>query len=119
MDAVAPRSGNGNAMPVVVDYKYALWRAGGEADYEFQMTAYALALMKAMQTTRAAGELWYLKPPLKIVRQEYTYAAAEEKLRDLLSRYVTAVRHDVWPAAERSYCDRVHCGFSAKCWSAT
>ena len=41
MDAVI--SGN---PPRVIDYKYASWRDGAEAEYEIQMTAYCLAVMK-------------------------------------------------------------------------
>src|SRR5262249_11598185 len=34
-------------IPRVIDYKYAVWHEGSDANYEIQMTAYALALMKA------------------------------------------------------------------------
>ena len=111
MDAVVP-----GEVPRVIDYKYAAWREGGEANYEIQMTAYALALMKALGTGRAIGELWYLKSPMKILRHEYTIAEAEQRLRDLMSRYFMAVEKDEWPAAERAYCDRVECGFRTRCW---
>jgi len=111
MDAVVP-----GEVPRVIDYKYAAWREGGEANYEIQMTAYALALMKALGTGRAIGELWYLKSPMKILRHEYTIAEAEQRLRDLMSRYLMAVEKDEWPAAERAYCDRVECGFRTRCW---
>jgi len=111
MDAVVP-----GEVPRVIDYKYAAWREGGEANYEIQMTAYALALMKALGTGRAIGELWYLKSPMKILRHEYTIAEAEQRLRDLMSRYFMAVEKEEWPAAERAYCDRVECGFRTRCW---
>jgi hypothetical protein len=110
--AVAPEKG----VPRVIDYKYAVWREGGEASYDIQMTAYALALMKAIGSYRAIAELWYLKAPMKIIRHEYTLKDAEEKLRTLLSKYLDAVDRDEWPAAERAYCDRVECGFRDKCW---
>jgi CRISPR/Cas system-associated exonuclease Cas4 (RecB family) len=110
--AVAPEKG----VPRVIDYKYAVWREGGEASYDIQMTAYALALMKAIGSDRAIAELWYLKAPMKIIRHEYTLKDAEEKLRTLLSKYLDAVDRDEWPAAERAYCDRVECGFRDKCW---
>jgi ATP-dependent helicase/nuclease subunit A len=118
MDAAATGDGNGGT-PRVVDYKYARWREGGEANYEIQMTAYALALMKATGADRAAAELWYLKSPMKIVRHEYTRNEAEEKLRQLFVKYLNAVERDEWPAAERAHCDRVECGFRERCWSAT
>jgi CRISPR/Cas system-associated exonuclease Cas4 (RecB family) len=120
MDAAVPADESGGpAIPRVIDYKYAVWREGAESGYDIQMTAYALALMKAMRTGRAVAELWYLKSPMKIVRREYTLSEAEEKLRQLLSRYVTAVKGNEWPAAEREYCDRVECGFREQCWGAT
>jgi ATP-dependent exoDNAse (exonuclease V) beta subunit len=108
-----------DGIPKVIDYKYALWSEGAEADYDIQMTAYALALMKAVGVDRAATELWYLKSPMKIVRREYNLTEAEETLTGLLSRYLAAVERNEWPAAQRSYCDRVECGFREKCWSAS
>jgi hypothetical protein len=104
------------SLPRVIDYKYALWRESAEADYEIQMTAYALALMKALETDRAISELWYLKAPMKIIRREYTREEAEGSLSGLFSRYIQAVDRDEWPAAERIYCDRVECGFRERCW---
>jgi ATP-dependent helicase/nuclease subunit A len=103
-------------LPRVIDYKYALWRESAEADYEIQMTAYALALMKALETDRAISELWYLKAPMKIIRREYTREEAERSLSGLFSRYIQAVDRDDWPVAERIYCDRVQCGFRERCW---
>jgi len=111
MDAVVPGD-----VPRVVDYKYATWREGVVANYEIQMTAYCLALMKAFGTQSAVGELWYLKSPMKIVRREYTFAEADERLRTLMSNYRMAIEKNDWPAAERAYCDRVECGFRARCW---
>jgi ATP-dependent exoDNAse (exonuclease V) beta subunit len=111
MDAVV--SGD---LPRVVDYKYAAWREGVEANYEIQMTAYSLALMKALGTQSAVGELWYLKSPMKIVRHEYTFAEADERLRTLMSNYRLAIEKNEWPAAGRAYCDRVECGFRPRCW---
>jgi CRISPR/Cas system-associated exonuclease Cas4 (RecB family) len=101
----------------VIDYKYATWREGAETSYDVQMTAYSLALMKALGTDRAVAELWYLKSPMKIVRREYTLNDAEQRLRGLLSRYAAAVDNDEWPMAGRSHCDRIQCGFRNKCWS--
>ncbi|PYS55637.1 MAG: hypothetical protein DMG13_03305 [Acidobacteria bacterium] len=112
MDVVVPSD-----VPRVIDYKYAAWLEGGEANYEIQMTAYSLALMKAFGTKSAAGELWYLKSPMKIVRREYTFAEAEQRLCTLISNYRAAIETNQWPAAERSYCDRVECGFRARCWA--
>jgi hypothetical protein len=103
-------------VPRVIDYKYAAWREGDEANYEIQMTAYSLALMKALDRPKAAAELWYLKQPLKIVRQEYARARAEERMRDLVAAYLAAVEQDRWPAAGRAYCDRMQCGFRPECW---
>jgi ATP-dependent helicase/nuclease subunit A len=103
-------------LPRVIDYKYALWRESAEADYEIQMTAYALALMKALETDRAISELWYLKAPMKIIRREYTREEAEGRLSGLFSRYLQALDDDEWPAADRVYCDRVECGFRERCW---
>jgi CRISPR/Cas system-associated exonuclease Cas4 (RecB family) len=105
-------------VPRVIDYKYAVWREGAEANYEMQMTAYSLALMRAADADRAVGELWYLKTPMKIVRHEYTRPEAEDKLGGLLSRYFAALDRGDWPPAERAYCDRVECGFREKCWGA-
>jgi len=90
----------------------------GRAPGSDQMTAYALALMKALGTDRAVAELWYLKTPMKVIRREYKFVEAEERLSELLSKYVDAVTSDEWPAAERSYCDRVKCGFRERCWGA-
>jgi CRISPR/Cas system-associated exonuclease Cas4 (RecB family) len=115
MDAAVAASN----VPRVIDYKYATWREGGDANYEIQMTAYALALMKALGIDRAAAELWYLKSPMKIIRREYTLVEAEEKLRMLLSKYLMAIERDEWAPAERTYCDRVECGFRERCWSAS
>src|SRR5262245_39142395 len=119
MDAAIVADGNGKGIPRVIDYKYALWTEGGEAKYEIQMTSYALALMKAAAADRAATELWYLKSPMKIIRREYSFGEAEEKLRGLLARYLNSVERNEWPAAERAYCDRVECGFRQQCWGAT
>ena len=104
-------------VPRVIDYKYASWKDGAEAGYEMQILAYSLALMKALGTDRALGELWYLKAPLKIVRREYSREEAEVRLKELLRKYLSSVGTGVWPMAERSYCDRVECGFRDRCWS--
>jgi ATP-dependent helicase/nuclease subunit A len=111
MDAVVPGD-----VPRVIDYKYAAWRDGAEADYEIQMTAYALALMKSLGARCSIGELWYLKAPMKIIRSEYDFNQAEERLRDLISRYIIAIESGQWPMAARDYCDRVECGFRSHCW---
>jgi ATP-dependent helicase/nuclease subunit A len=103
-------------VPRVVDYKYAAWREGAEANYNVQMSAYALALMKAAGTDRAIAELWFVKPPVRIIRQEYARRETEQMLRGLLSRYVMAVENDEWPAAPREFCDRIECGFRGECW---
>jgi ATP-dependent exoDNAse (exonuclease V) beta subunit len=108
-----------NDIPRVVDYKYAVWRQGDEADYDIQMTAYALALMKAVGSDGAIAELWYLKSPMKIIRRQYSAGEAEEKMSELLSRYWTALKRNEWPAAERAHCDRVECGFRQRCWGET
>ena len=105
-------------VPRVVDYKYATWHEGAEAGYEVQIMAYSLALMKALDTDRAIGELWYLKSPMKIVRREYARQETEERLSILLKKYLTALDTGEWSAADRSYCDRVECGFRSQCWSA-
>ncbi len=105
-------------VPKVIDYKYAAWQEGAESDYEVQLTAYSLALMKALSAGRAIAELWYLKSPMKVVRREYTFEEAENRLRELLLKYVNAIQTNHWAAAERSYCDHVECGFRRKCWSA-
>jgi CRISPR/Cas system-associated exonuclease Cas4 (RecB family) len=116
--AVAAEDNAAGGIPRVIDYKYAAWREGAEADYDIQMTAYALALMKSLRTGRAIAELWYLKPPMKIIRREYTLPEADEKVRGLLAQYLDAVKNNEWPVAGRSYCDRVHCGFRETCWGA-
>ena len=48
MDAVI--SGD---VPRVIDYKYASWRDGAETEYEIQMSAYGLAVMKRSGAQRA------------------------------------------------------------------
>ena len=111
MDAVVLAEG-----PKVVDYKYATWHEGAESHYEAQMTAYALALMKALSVGRATAELWYLKAPMKIVRSEYDLKDAERRLCDLLRDYMRAIEANHWPPAQRSYCDQIECGFREKCW---
>jgi ATP-dependent exoDNAse (exonuclease V) beta subunit len=117
MDAAVVFDSSGSSVPRVVDYKYALWHEGADAFYEMQMISYALALMKAVNTDRALTELWYLKPPMKIVRREYTRDFAEERVRRLVASYLAAVESGRWPAADRAYCDRVECGFRERCWS--
>jgi len=112
MDVVVPAD-----VPRVVDYKYATWRDGCEADYEMQMTAYSLAVMKALGTDRAVSELWYLKRPMKILRKENKLSEAQDRLSRLLSRYMSAIETKEWPATERAYCDRVECGFRPQCWA--
>src|SRR5205807_2933230 len=106
-------------VPRVVDYKYATWHKDAEAEYEVQIMAYSLALMKALDTDRAIGELWYLKSPMKIIRCEYTRKETEERLGTLLRKYLAALDTGEWPAADRPYCDRVECGFRSQCWSAS
>jgi CRISPR/Cas system-associated exonuclease Cas4 (RecB family) len=103
--------------PRVIDYKYATWNERAETDYEIQMTAYCLALMKSSGAKRAAGELWYLKPPMKVIRREYTRDEAERRLAGLLEGYLHALSSGLWPMAERSYCDSVKCGFRERCWA--
>jgi CRISPR/Cas system-associated exonuclease Cas4 (RecB family) len=112
MDVVIPGD-----PPRVIDYKYASWREGAEADYEIQMTAYSLALMKALGTERAASELWYLKRPMKIIRREYTLQEAEQRLGGLMSGYLAAVETNEWPMADRAHCDHIECGFRQQCWA--
>jgi ATP-dependent helicase/nuclease subunit A len=112
MDVVVPA-----AVPRVVDYKYATWQDGCEADYEMQMTAYSVAVMKALGTDRAVSELWYLKRPMKILRKEYGLPEAQDRLKSLLSRYMSAVETNEWPATERAHCDRMECGFRSQCWA--
>src|SRR5262249_40132969 len=102
--------------PRDIDYKYAVWKEGREPNYEVQMTAYALALMKSAGVERAIADLWYLKSPMKVVRRECTLAEAERALSNLFERYLVSLRADEWPMAERSYCDSVECGFRAQCW---
>ena len=114
MDAVVPGS-----PPRVIDYKYASWRTDAELDYEIQMTAYSLALMKSADIDRAVAELWYLRTPMKVIRKEYTRTQAEESLSVLLGRYLKALASGVWPMAERAYCERIQCGFREKCWAGT
>ena len=111
MDAVLPGD-----PPRVIDYKFALWRDGGEDSYQIQMTAYSLALMKALSVDRAVSEIWFLKTPMKIVRQEHTRAAAEQKLASLLESYLHALHSNEWPMAARPYCDSIECGFRDRCW---
>jgi CRISPR/Cas system-associated exonuclease Cas4 (RecB family) len=112
MDVVVPA-----AVPRVVDYKYATWRDGCEADYEMQMTAYSVAVMKALGTERAVSELWYLKRPMKIVRKEYELSEAQDRLKSLLSRYISAIEKNEWPVTQRMHCDRMECGFRPQCWA--
>jgi ATP-dependent exoDNAse (exonuclease V) beta subunit len=111
MDAVA--SGE---LPRVIDYKYALWREGAEMQYEIQMTAYCLAVMKTFRVGRAIAELWYLKAPMKIVKWELKRAEAEQRIATLLEKYLQSLSSGTWPMAQRTYCDSVACGFRERCW---
>jgi ATP-dependent helicase/nuclease subunit A len=104
-------------VPRVIDYKYATWRESAESVYDIQMTAYALALMKALNVDQAISELWYLKSPMKVVRRQYRRESAEARLTALFSRYLAAVDSNEWPAAERAHCDQVECGFRQRCWA--
>jgi ATP-dependent helicase/nuclease subunit A len=104
-------------VPRVIDYKYVTWRRGAESRYDMQMMVYSLALMKALDTDRAIGELWYVRSPMKIVRREYMRLEAEDRLTALLKKYIAALDSDEWPRADRSYCDQVECGFRSQCWS--
>jgi len=111
MDALVPGD------PVrVIDYKYAGRREASEGGYDIQLTAYCLAAMKSLNVNRCTGELWYLKPSLNIVQREYSLSECEEHLQSLLSRYLRSLANDDWPLADRSYCDRVECGFRSRCW---
>ena len=112
MDAVV--SGN---VPRVIDYKYALWRDGGDVQYEIPMTAYCLAVMKSLGVERAIAELWYLKTPMKIVKREFSREHAEHRLAALLEGYLQSLSSGIWPMAERSHCDAVACGFRDRCWT--
>jgi hypothetical protein len=112
MDAVASEDA-----PRVIDYKYAAWRDDGQPRYEVQMSAYCLAVMKGSGARRATAEVWYLRKPMKIVRQEFTEDQAEQRIAGLLGRYVHSLSSGSWPAAERSYCDSVQCGFREQCWA--
>jgi len=111
MDAVVP-----GTPPRVIDYKYASWKTGVEEDYEIQMTAYSLALMKSADLDRAVAELWYLRKPMKVIRREYTRVEAEQRIADLLERYLRALASGLWPMAERTFCDSIQCGFRERCW---
>lgn len=102
--------------PRIIDYKYAQWRAGVEVEYEIQMATYCLATMNSMDVDRAVAELWYLKPPLKIIRREFSRAEAQARFTSLLDRYFESLSGDGWPMAERSHCDAVACGFREQCW---
>ena len=81
------------------------------------MTVYSLALMKSADVDWAVGELWYLRAPMKVIRQEYTRNQAEQRITGLLDRYLKALASGVWPMAERTYCDRIQCGFRGQCWA--
>jgi ATP-dependent helicase/nuclease subunit A len=111
MDAVV-----GGDVPRVIDYKYAVWREGAEGPYEVQIAAYGLAVMKSLRVSRAVGELWFLKPPMKIVRREFELHAVEHRLQKLFARYIEAVAANHWSLADRAYCDKVQCGFREKCF---
>jgi CRISPR/Cas system-associated exonuclease Cas4 (RecB family) len=103
--------------PRVIDYKYSSWSAGVEIAYEIQMTAYSLALMKSARVDRAIAELWYLKSPMKVLRREYTQEEAEQRIGELVGRYMDSLSSGQWPMANRAYCDSVQCGFREKCWA--
>ena len=111
MDAVV--SGE---LPRVIDYKYALWREGAEMEYEIQMTAYCLAVMKKLGVDRAIAELWYLKTPMKIVKWDLERTGAEQRVATLLEGYLGSLSSGTWPTADRAYCDSVGCGFRERCW---
>jgi hypothetical protein len=81
------------------------------------MTAYSLALMKSAGLDSAIAELWYLKSPMKVLRQEYTREQAERRISGLIGAYVEALASGVWPMAARDYCDGIQCGFRERCWN--
>jgi hypothetical protein len=105
-----------DALPRVIDYKYALWTESSELGYEIPMSAYCLALMKNVGADKAIAELWFLKPPMKVVRKEYERKDVERRLEEFVRRYFRALDNDEWPGTERPWCDRVQCGFRSKCW---
>jgi ATP-dependent helicase/nuclease subunit A len=102
--------------PRVIDYKYASPAPGAESAYEMQMAVYTLALMKSQSIDRVLGELWYLKPSLKVSRREYRRDETERRVTALVERYLEAMTSAEWLKAERSFCDSIRCGFRGKCW---
>ncbi len=86
-------------------------------EYEIQMTAYCLAVMKKLRVDRAIAELWYLKTPMKIVKWDLKRAVAEQRITALLGRYLESLSSRTWPTADRTYCDSVACGFRERCWT--
>jgi len=86
-------------------------------EYEIQMTAYCLAVMKRLGVDRAIAELWYLKAPMKIVKWETLRDAAEQRIAELLTRYLDSLSSETWPMAQRPYCDSIACGFRERCWT--
>ena len=111
MDAVVPSD-----PPRVIDYKFAAWKPGADAGYAMQMTAYALALMKSIGVDKAVAELWYLKSPMTILREEHTREESEHRVSAVVERYIIALRTNDWPMADKSYCDSMECSFRAECW---
>jgi hypothetical protein len=104
------------ASPRVVDYKYASPAPGDENTYEVQMAVYSLAVMKSLGIDRVHGELWYLRPSLKVSRREYKRDEAERLVTSLIARYLQTMTSAEWPKAERRFCDSVGCGFRSRCW---
>jgi CRISPR/Cas system-associated exonuclease Cas4 (RecB family) len=104
------------ASPRVVDYKYASSGPDDEHTYEVQMAVYSLALMNSLSIDRVQGELWYLKPSLKVSRREYRRDEAERQVTALVARYLQVMNSAEWSKAERPFCDSVGCGFRGRCW---
>ncbi|HEX5000314.1 MAG TPA: 3'-5' exonuclease, partial [Terriglobia bacterium] len=104
--------------PRVIDYKFARWKPGADRVYRTQMLAYCLAVMKSAGSDRAVGEVWFLRSPMKIVREEFNRTEVERELGGLLARYLDALSSDRWPMVDRVDCDRMDCGFRSQCWTA-
>ena len=93
-----------------------LWREGAETEYEVQMAAYCLAVMKRSRVNGLLPSCGFSRA-LKIVKREFYRAETAERLIAGAPREISAIAvfRDL-AYGGRSYCDSVACGFRERCW---
>jgi ATP-dependent helicase/nuclease subunit A len=117
MDAVVMRDGT----PVVIDHKYARFDRHKEAGYEVPMAIYALAVMRALGSSRAEVQLSFLRSRVYPTETRTISAldGVDEGMLQLVQTYVDR-RHasdvEAWPRIAREQCELARCGFRPFCW---